>query len=227
MTVDELMDVVAEQVIGRFYGKYEAVVTAVGDPAGIGRVRVKVPEVLGEDVETGWAFPCAPFGGGKDRGLLAIPEVGDTVWVEFAAGDISRPIWAGAFWGNPEAEGGQDNLSAEPGAETPTSEGKAAGPGHVVLRTKTGHRIALDDDGGLVIFANGGGNAEIRLKGDGEVVIKAARIKLCENAAQKLVLGDSFMQLFNAHTHPTGVGPSGPPATPMTPAQLSSKVTTE
>jgi hypothetical protein len=35
------------------------------------------------------------------------------------------------------------------------------------------------------------------------------------------------MQFFNAHVHPTGVGPSGPPTQPMSTSQLSQKVTTE
>ena len=41
------------------------------------------------------------------------------------------------------------------------------------------------------------------------------------------MLGDTFMQLFNQHTHPTGVGPSGPPTQPMATSHLSAKVTTE
>src|SRR5207248_2980101 len=83
-------------VMERFFGKYEGQVTDVNDPLEIGRLRAKVPEVLGRDVETGWALPCAPFGGGKDRGMLFLPKMADTVWIEFAAGDISRPIWSGA-----------------------------------------------------------------------------------------------------------------------------------
>ena len=29
------------------------------------------------------------------------------------------------------------------------------------------------------------------------------------------MLGNAFMTLFNSHTHPTGVGPSGPPVVQM------------
>jgi hypothetical protein len=215
------------EFVERFYGKYEGVVTDVKDPLEIGRLRARVPEVLGEDVETGWALPCAPFGGGKDRGMLFLPEVGDTVWIEFAAGDITRPIWAGAFWGAPETAGQQDDLSEATGTEVPTSEGSPAGPGLLVVRTRSGHRITLDDTGETVIIANGTDSAEIRLTRQGEVIIKATKIKLGEGAAEPLVLGQSFMQIFNTHTHPTGVGPSGPPAAPMTPSQLSQKNTTE
>jgi hypothetical protein len=212
----------------RFFGKYEGVVLSVDDPLEIGRLRARVPEVLGLEVETGWALPCVPFGGGKDRGFCFLPDVGDTVWIEFAAGDISRPIWSGAFWGAPESAGQQDDLGTETGSELPTSEGAKAGPGLSVLRTSTGHRLVLDDDGGILILANGGDQAEIRLTKQGEVIVKAQKIQLgSESALEPLVLGNAFLQYFNTHTHPTGVGPSGPPTPPMTPAQLSTKGFTE
>ncbi len=211
----------------RCYGKHEGVVVDVQDPLKIGRLRAKVPSVLGEDVQTGWALPCAPFGGGKDRGMLFLPEVGDTVWIEFAAGDLTRPIWSGAFWGAPDSAGGQDDLAQATGTEIPTSQGQEAGPGRLVLRTRAGHRIAFEDDGEVVIVAHGNDRAELRLTKQGEVIIKADKIKLGDTATQPLVLGNALMQLFNTHTHPTGVGPSGPPAQPMTPSQLSTQNTTQ
>ena len=227
MTLEELLRFVEEHVKSRFYGKYEAVVTDVGDPLEIGRVRAKVPAVFGENVESGWALPCAPFGGGKDRGFLFLPEVGDTVWIEFAAGDPSRPIWSGTFWGAPASGGGQDDLAAEAGTEVPTSDGSNAGPGRSVLRTRAGHCIFFDDDGEVIVVANGNGKTEIRLTKNGEVVIKADKIKLGNDAGQPVVLGDAFKDFFNQHTHPTGVGPSNPPTLPMQSSHLSTKVFTE
>ncbi len=113
--------------VERFYGKYEGVVTDVSDPLKIGRVRAQVPAVLGEELESGWALPCAPFGGGKERGMLFLPQVGDTVWIEFAGGDVSRPIWVGTFWGAPDSTGGADDLGSETGSEVPTGDdGKEA-----------------------------------------------------------------------------------------------------
>lgn len=226
MNIEALLQTIEERERGRFYGKYEAFATQVDDPLHIGRIRAKVPAVL-EDEESGWALPCAPFGGGKDRGFLFLPEIGDTVWIEFAAGDPSRPIWSGAFWGAPSSAGGQDDLAKETGSELPSHEGRQAGPGRSVLRTRAGHRVFFDDDGEVVVLANGNDQTEIRLTKEGEVVIKAGKIKLGEGAAKALVLGDDFRQLFNQHTHPTGVGPSGPPAQPMLPSHLSTKVFTE
>ena len=227
MTLEDLMDLFEARVDTRFYGKYAGVVRATDDPLGIGRLRAQVPAVLGEAVLTGWALPCLPYGGGKDRGMVFMPEIGDTVWIEFAAGDISQPIWCGGFHGAPQSVGGADDLGTESGAETPTSEGKPAGPGLHMVKTKAGHTLVFDDDGEVVLLANGNGKASVRLAKDGSVTVTAETIKLGANAGEKLVLGDSFSQLFNQHTHPTGVGPSGPPTPPMAANHLSAKVTTE
>ena len=215
MKLEDLLRTFEERFKHRFFGKYEGVVTDSADPLEIGRVRAKVPAVLG-DVETGWALPCAPFGGGKDRGLLFVPEVGDAVWIEFAAGDPSRPIWSGVYWGAPSGS-----------SEVPTADGSKAGPGKGVIRTAAGHRIFFDDEGEIVVVANGNDKTEIRLTKSGEVVIKADKIKLGDGASKAVILGDDFMQLFNQHMHPTGVGPSGPPTPPMQPSHLSKKAFTE
>src|SRR6266404_2148434 len=80
----------------RIYGKYRGTVTNVLDPLNQGRLMAFVPEVLGE-MPTGWATPCAPYAGIL-AGFFSIPPVGAGVWIEFEAGDVSRPIWTGAYW---------------------------------------------------------------------------------------------------------------------------------
>ena len=67
----------------------------------------------------------------------------------------------------------------------------------------------------------------MRITADGEVIVRAGTIKLGTDAAESLVLGDAFKALFNTHTHPTGVGPSGTPTEPMGDAHLSSVSKTE
>lgn len=79
-----------------YYGKYRAKVQNVNDPEKRGRIRVLCPKVLGESVSN-WCEPCVPvaynFGGD-----FAIPKVGETVWVEFEAGDVNKPIYTGGWW---------------------------------------------------------------------------------------------------------------------------------
>jgi uncharacterized protein involved in type VI secretion and phage assembly len=82
-----------------FYGKYRGIVTDINDPLLMGRIRATVPDVFG-DLDSGWAMPCAPFGG-SGVGFFALPAVGAGVWIEFEHGDPDYPIWAGCWWGSP------------------------------------------------------------------------------------------------------------------------------
>ena len=60
------------------------------------------------------------------------------------------------------------------------------------------------------------------------IITKSGNIEFGKGATEKLVLGDKFLELYNALSVPTGVGPSGPPIVLMDATlQLSAKVTTE
>lgn len=84
---------------GKRYGKYRGKVVNTTDPMLLGRVRVQVPEALGGEGSV-WAVACVPCGGTQ-----ALPPVGAEVWVEFEAGDVSRPIWTGCTWNRQPAAG--------------------------------------------------------------------------------------------------------------------------
>jgi hypothetical protein len=83
----------------RFYGKYRGMVTDNRDPMQCGRIRAKVPEVPGEVVDSGWAMPRVPCNVSREVGS-GLPRIGGAVWIEFEGGDLSRPIWAGCWWGS-------------------------------------------------------------------------------------------------------------------------------
>ena len=56
------------------------------------------------------------------------------------------------------------------------------------------------------------------------VINHSSSIELGQGATEKLVLGNSFMALFNSHSHIGNLGgPVSPPIVAMTPAQLSQK----
>ena len=79
----------------KVYGKYAGVVVDNADEQKLGRLQVRCPAVLGDAPV--WAWPCVPYAG-PGVGFFMPPPVGAGVWVEFEAGDVGRPIWAGCYW---------------------------------------------------------------------------------------------------------------------------------
>lgn len=131
----------------RFFGKYRGVVTDIQDPLMMGRVKARVPDVLGEE-ESGWAMPCAPFGG-SGAGFFALPKVQAGVWIEFEGGDPDYPIWSGCWWGS--AAEMPPLLLAPPYKK-------------VMLLTEGGQSILLDDTpgiGGITLETSGGQKLKI------------------------------------------------------------------
>ncbi|MEX0762680.1 MAG: phage baseplate assembly protein V [Dehalococcoidia bacterium] len=102
---EERLEQLLEWVSSHHFGKYRGQITDNNDPSSRGRVKVRVPSVLGEsDV---WAMPCVPYAG-AGVGFYCIPEPGTNVWVEFEAGDPSFPVWTGCFWADGELPDASD-----------------------------------------------------------------------------------------------------------------------
>jgi uncharacterized protein involved in type VI secretion and phage assembly len=71
------------------------------------------------------------------------------------------------------------------------------------------------------------GSDQVTIGGGGITIKSASSIKLGSGASDALLKGTTFLSLFNAHMHPTAMGPSGPPMIPLNPSVLSMKVKTE
>lgn len=155
-----------QQVLARHYGKYRGIVSDNQDPKNQGRLRARVPEVLGE-VETGWALPVAPYAG-DGEGLFTVPPVGAGVWIEFEAGDPSCPIWSGCWWG-----GGQ-----VPDQATPEQK---------VIKTAAGHTITLSDE-------SGSEKVEIVDKAGSKILLDQSGIEISKGS-QKVKLSDSSISM--------------------------------
>lgn len=138
----------------QFFGKYRGSVTDIKDPLMMGRVRAKVPDVLG-DLESGWAMPCLPFAG-SGMGFFALPKVGAGVWMEFEHGDPDYPIWAGCWIGS-MSEAPSD-LLAPPYKK-------------VILKTEGGHQIILDDTPGI-------GGITLQTSGGQKIVMNATSVEI-------------------------------------------------
>jgi uncharacterized protein involved in type VI secretion and phage assembly len=90
---------VLDWVRSHYFGKYRGTVSENADPTSRGRIKVKVPALLG-DLEV-WAMACVPYAG-KGVGFYSIPEPGTGVWIEFEGGDLSYPVWTGCWWADAE-----------------------------------------------------------------------------------------------------------------------------
>lgn len=221
---------------------YLGKVVDIKDPLYQGRAKINVFGIF-DDIPTEdlpWAEQIAglSFGGSFGGGNISIPRLGSIVAVHFEDNnyykityhylkEISEDLlkelkeensYEGthALVYDSEAEPGtlkmiytkKNGLVFQLGDATIQLDTQDGGTDKEKLRIK----IKMNDD-------------EIRMEKSGgkqKVIVKSNNIELGEGAVEKVILGNTFLNLFNTHTHPTGVGPSGVPIVPMTdPLHLS------
>lgn len=237
---------VLDKVEARFYGKYRAFVSDNADPENRGRLRLQIPDVLGKDIISGWALPCAPYGGSAGQGFFYIPETNAGVWVEFEGGDLDYPIWVGTFWAKP---GGTTEVPT-PGdnQSPPTSKiiktlkhsielADADGSEAILVTDSTNkNKVTMDSQGILVedqnnnkvtlnalgVTVEDGNQNTITLSASG-VTIKGNNIFIGDGASDPMVLGTKLVSAFSTfllslatHTHVGNLGAPTSPPTPIT-----------
>lgn len=199
--MDEKMARYVERAEGKYWGKYRGFVQDNNDPEQLGRLKVTVPSLLADAV-SGWAWPAVPYAG-AGIGFFFMPQVGDLVWVEFIEGELDHPLWTGCSWGKP---GGQSELPEEALQSYPQQQ---------VIKTPSGNVIIIND-------SSGSESITVRTKEGTEIVIDRSGQKITIQADSVIAQGSSempeelatktFVQtIFDTHTHPSGVGPTGPP----------------
>ncbi len=208
---------ISSATLERHYGKYRGTVTDNQDPKNLGRIRVRVPELL-QDVETGWALPSLPYAG-KGSGFFRVPPPGAGVWIEFEAGDVSRPIWTGCWWADGQLPADQDGNSATPDYSILRSEA-----GLMVVLNDAANTIAISDQSGTNLVKIDVGQNQINVNASLKVVVNAAQIELVDGAPHPLVFGDDLLEylnqlvlMFNTHMHPGELAAAILPVTPMVP----------
>jgi uncharacterized protein involved in type VI secretion and phage assembly len=166
----DLIARLVERVEGRFYGKYRATVVDNADPENRGRLRLRIPATLGNEVVSGWALPCAPYGGAADQGFFFIPENESSVWVEFEGGDPDYPVWVGTFWGKPGGETEAPKPNDPDGAEQSDAQSP---PTRKIIKTKKGHTIQLEDADGeeMIMLLEATNRNLVVMNGDGITVV--------------------------------------------------------
>lgn len=217
--MENLIVELTEFTRNRYFGKYRGLVKENNDPENLGRIKAQVPEVLGEDITSEWALPCSTYSG-DGVGQFMIPPIDAGVWIEFEAGDVSRPIWSGCWWASNELP--KDN------------SGAAATPPLKIIRTEQGLMLTMDDNGQTITLSDKDGRNMLKievtqglvtLQGTTKVVVEAPQIELVRNATHPVVFGDNLLQylnqlvtLFNTHLHPGELAAGFIPVTPMIPA---------
>ncbi|KCZ70549.1 hypothetical protein ANME2D_02569 [Candidatus Methanoperedens nitroreducens] len=143
----------------RIYGVVVGIVTDNKDPDDLGRVKVRIPRISGED-ESNWAR-VASFMAGKERGAFFLPEVDDEVLVAFEYGDINIPYIIGSLWNGKDSppitnNDGENNIR--------------------MLKSRSGHIIRLDDTDGkekIEIVDKTGNNMIVVDTKDNKISIKS------------------------------------------------------
>lgn len=177
---DDLLARLVERVEGRFYGKYRGLVVDNADPENRGRLRVQVPDVLGEEVVSGWALPCAPYGGAADQGFFFIPEVEAGVWVEFEHGNLEYPIWVGTFWSKP---GGASEVPKPADSQSP--------PTRKIIRTLKGNSIEMEDKDSeevfIITYHDGSKTNTVTMDKNGIAVVDANENRITMDASGTII----------------------------------------
>jgi uncharacterized protein involved in type VI secretion and phage assembly len=224
---DDVLARLLEKVEHRFYGKYRAFVADNSDPDSRGRLRLKIPSVLGPDVVSGWALPCAPYGGVANKGFFFIPDQEAGVWVEFEGGLLEYPVWVGTFWSKP----GSSEAPEPANSQSPPTSGIIKTKNHSIeladadgseainiKDTKNGNTVTLNAKGILIQDQNGN---TVKLESSG-ITIDGSAIKIGAGAVDKLVKGDTlklllapWLTMVATHVHPNGNmgSPTGPSPT--------------
>jgi uncharacterized protein involved in type VI secretion and phage assembly len=229
----------------RYFGVYEALVTAVVDTGKEGRVKVTFPW-FDDQLASEWCRVRQSYAG-NGYGSFFIPEVGDEVLVAFIQGDMRFPIILGGLYNGqdkpPTSRSEQqdqkmirtkgkheillDDSPKEKRVRIKTEKGHTVDLNDkeqkILVKTNSGPKVEIDDAAKkITIDTNGksitidGNSGTITLTGM-TIVLSGSSIKLGgDSAAQSLVLGEAFMTAFNTHTH-LCTAPSTPSGPPVPP----------
>jgi type VI secretion system secreted protein VgrG len=154
------------------------------DPDNMGRVRVQMLWQKGNEM-TDWLRVMTPDAGsgkdgGKNRGLVVVPEPNDQVLICFRYNDPDRPFVMGSmFHGKSGGGGGQGNNTKS-------------------LNSKSGHKISLDDGGGITIIDKSGKNV-IAVDGTNAISVTADLKITLSNGKSSITMEGDTITITAAH----------------------------
>ena len=130
----------------KMFGVEVGIVTNVKDPDKLGRVKVCFPRLKGRP-ESDWVRVVQPAAG-AGRGFYWLPHVEDEVLIAFERGEANRPHVVGSLWN------GKDKPMKNAYQDENTT---------VMLQTRSGHQLILDDKKGdeKIVIADKSGNRSL------------------------------------------------------------------
>jgi phage protein D/phage baseplate assembly protein gpV len=163
------------------------IVTNNRDPDGLGRVKVNLPTMPGNE-ESHWARLVTPMAG-DGRGIEFIPEVNDEVLVAFEHDDSHRPFVLGALWnGKDKPPEKSDTLLSDTGKVEKR-----------IIRSRSGHTITLDDTDGKekisIVDKTEKNLIEIRSKHNSMEIKAGSKVEIYTDDGHKIVLDPSGISI--------------------------------
>lgn len=135
-----------------------AIVTANADPDGLSGIQVQMPWQATKGETTPY-IPLMQNYGGDARGSHIIPEIGDTVFVDFQGNNAELPIVLGTM----------TSRKKKSGYSTPNNDIKA------IMHSRSGNRIINDDATGDITIESQKGQTIAVVHGDGNIRFKAPK----------------------------------------------------
>ncbi|MBJ2122854.1 type VI secretion system Vgr family protein [Flavobacterium sp. IB48] len=162
-----------------------AIVTANADPDGLSSVQVQMPWQEAKGQTTPY-IPLMQNYGGDARGSHIIPEIGDTVFVDFQGNNAELPIVIGTMTSRKEKSG----------YSTPNNDLK-------VMKTRSGITATFNDANGSVSLEDPSGNKYF-MDGNGNTTIDAPK-NLTINAGENISINAGQNMDINVGVHKTDI----------------------
>ena len=160
-------------------------VVSLNDPDGRNRVQVKLlafDDVAQQDSLL-WARVVSPFAG-DDRGLFALPDVDDEVFVVLVQGDARQALILGGLWnGSSKAPAATESGGVNRYKRIKSKNGivitldDQQGQETLQLETPGGQKLKLKDGPGSITIEDSNGNS-IKLESAGITVQASAKVKV-------------------------------------------------
>lgn len=234
------------------YEKHKAIVVANKDEKQLGRIQVACAGILGDEETAipEWIPPVLDWGWFYIPDIGEIVEI--EMNVSDATDEIEGQSsidgmdlhWRGKrFYTGANMEPNNESRQIDDTFLTnyPKRRGFVTPMGHILYFDDTSgsqkieiiwkdgtdtQSVSMDSDGIKIKDKQG---SEIHIDGTGGVTVtstdftaKTTTVNLVDGADQSVVRGEDLLTWLNAHTHPTGMGPSSTPTTPALPADFLS-----